>query len=189
MDRRLFWFDGHKPGDRRDVTHATTTTATNIKSWIAVYSGSNVSSLCLASKRALRRAPSLLRSKPPLHRSFEGLYELCATQRPARVRAMNMAESLDCQRLAAVSWGRRISKFKISFSICVPQWVAALYHIHFRMHRFPCWQIYLFTSQGFGRSTGSRLLKGDVITDVCEREKSRSDCLVFGRGLAGRPPF
>jgi hypothetical protein len=34
-----------KPGDKRDVTHAKTTTATNIKSRIAAYSGSNDSSL------------------------------------------------------------------------------------------------------------------------------------------------
>jgi hypothetical protein len=40
-------------GDRRDVTHVGTTTATNIKSSIAPYSGSKVSSHRLASEQSL----------------------------------------------------------------------------------------------------------------------------------------
>jgi hypothetical protein len=45
--------------DRRDVTHAKTTTATNIKLRLAVYSGSNDSLLCLVSKQALGGRPPL----------------------------------------------------------------------------------------------------------------------------------
>jgi hypothetical protein len=60
--------------------------------------GSKASSLCLASKQ-LRRAPSLLRGEPPLHRPSESPHKLCAAQRPPRVgtptnRAGNQVTSM-----------------------------------------------------------------------------------------------
>jgi hypothetical protein len=60
--------------------------------------GSKASSLCLASKQ-LRRAPSLLRGEPPLHRPSESQHKLCAARRPPRVgtptnRAGNQVTSM-----------------------------------------------------------------------------------------------
>jgi hypothetical protein len=50
----LFGWEFEQPGDR---PRTRTTTATSIKSWIAVCSDSKVSSLCLESKPALGGRP------------------------------------------------------------------------------------------------------------------------------------
>ncbi|MEA3007521.1 MAG: hypothetical protein QOI94_2790, partial [Acidobacteriaceae bacterium] len=71
-----------QPGDRQDVPHTRTTTATYIKSWIAIYSDSKVRFALSRIQTDFRRAPFLLWRQPPLHRPFESLHKLCATQRP-----------------------------------------------------------------------------------------------------------
>jgi hypothetical protein len=124
--------------NRQDVPHTRTTTATYMKSWIAIYSDSKASSLCLASKPALGWRPPLRGAS----RRFIDPSRACTNSalpngRPVwahrrisvSLDSISPAARYSCQALA-VQFSRHTSKSNCSFRTSSPQCAAALDHFH-----------------------------------------------------------
>jgi hypothetical protein len=119
--------------NRQDVPHPRTTTATYIK-WIAAYSDSKTSSLCLASKPALGgRPPFCGASRRFIVPSRACTNSALPSGRPVWVHR-RISVSLDsvspaaryCRQALAVQLFRHSSKSKTSFRASAPQCAAAL---------------------------------------------------------------
>jgi hypothetical protein len=82
-----------EPGDRREGTYVDMMTVTYIMDRNLLWFKGQFALPRI--QTAFRRAPSLLRGQPPLHRPIESLHKLCAAQRPPRVVHRRIAASLD----------------------------------------------------------------------------------------------